>query len=234
MKLLKNITIPVTAASGRDLSERLVELLLGLSLYGIALALFVRANIGVGPWDVLSLGIVAQTGLGYGLVTVLLSGVVLLLWIPLRQRVGLGSVLNSLCVGTVAGITLTVLPEPEGLVLRIVEFAAAMLLLSFATGLYVAANFGPGPRDGLMTGLVRKLGWPVWLVRTMIEGSVLLIGWLLGGPVGIGTVIFAFGIGPLIQMFLGFFVRRRAARTTRETERRALRRAMTTETHLGS
>lgn len=210
---LRSVFLPIAAVSRRDVVERGLQLLGGLFLYGVALGLMVRGGIGVAPWDVLALGVSEQTGIGYGAVTVLVSIIVLLLWIPLRQRVGLGTLLNALLVGPSADIALAVLPVPPSIWVGAPMFIAGLLLLAFATGLYIAADFGPGPRDGLMTGLVGRTGWPVWLVRTLIEGSVLLIGFLLGGPVGVGTVLFAFGVGPLIGWFLPWTTRMRAARS---------------------
>jgi uncharacterized membrane protein YczE len=211
--LLRAMFLPVTATSRRDLVERLGQLVLGLFLYGVALGFMVRGGIGVAPWDVLALGLAAQSGLGYGVMTVIISVVVLLLWIPLRQRVGLGTVLNALLVGPSADLALLLIPNPSSVWIGAPMFIFGLLLLAFATGLYIAADFGPGPRDGLMTGLVRRTGWAVWLVRTLIEGSVLLIGFLLGGPVGVGTVLFAFGVGPLIGWFLPRITRAREARS---------------------
>lgn len=217
---LRAVLLPVTATSRRDLIERFLQLFAGLFLYGVALGVMVRGGIGVAPWDVLSLGLAGQTTLGYGVMTVLVSIVVLLLWIPLRQRAGLGTVLNALLVGPSADLALAVIPQPTSVWIGIAMFVFGLLLLAFATGLYIAADFGPGPRDGLMTGLVRRTGWAVWLVRTLIEGSVLLVGFLLGGPVGVGTVLFAFGVGPLIGWFLPYIAR---IRETRSQHLRVLR-----------
>ncbi|MFF7292700.1 YitT family protein [Microbacterium sp. NPDC008134] len=210
---LRSIFLPIAATSRRDLVERSVQLLIGLFLYGVSLGFMVRGGIGVAPWDVLALGVASQSGIGYGAVTVLVSIVVLLLWIPLRQRVGAGTLLNALLVGPSADLTLLVLPEPPTVWIGAPMFVFGLFLLSFATGLYIAADFGPGPRDGLMTGLVRVTGWRVWIVRTLIEGSVLLVGFLLGGPVGVGTVLFAFGVGPLIGWFLPRITAMRSARS---------------------
>lgn len=204
------------------LGARLVQLLVGLVLYGVALALMVRAGLGVAPWDVLTLGIEGVTPLGYGTITVLVSFVVLLLWIPLRQRLGIGTLCNALLVGPSADLGLLLIPEVDSLWARVPMFVAGLVLLAFATGMYIAARFGPGPRDGLMTGLVRVTKWPVWVVRTILEGSVLLAGFLLGGPVGLGTVAFAFGVGPLIGWFLPWFEARAARRTARWEERRGI------------
>lgn len=212
---LRAVFLPISAVSRGDLVERILQLLIGLFLYGVSLGLMVRGGIGVAPWDVLALGVSGQSGIGYGAVTVLVSIVVLLLWIPLRQRVGLGTLLNALLVGPSADLALAVIPAPSSVWIGAPMFVAGLVLLAFATGLYIAADFGPGPRDGLMTGLVARTGRPVWLVRTFIEGSVLLIGFLLGGPVGVGTVLFAFGVGPLIGWFLPWTTRMRAARSRR-------------------
>lgn len=212
---LRSLFLPVAATSPRDLAERALQLILGLFLYGVALGLMVRGGIGVSPWDVLALGIAGQSGLGYGVVTNLVAVVVLLLWIPLRQRVGLGTLLNALLIGPSADLTLAVLPAPPSIWVGAPMFLLGLVLLAFATGLYIAANFGPGPRDGLMTGLVRRTGWPVWLVRTLIEGSVLVVGFVLGGPVGVGTVLFALGIGPLVGWFLPRITALREARSLR-------------------
>lgn len=209
----RSIFLPISATSRRDVVERIVQLLVGLFLYGVALGLMVRGGIGVAPWDVLALGIAGQAGIGYGVVTVLVSVLVLVLWIPLRQRVGLGTLLNALLVGPSADLALLVIPTPPSIWVGAPMFVAGLFLLAFATGLYIAADFGPGPRDGLMTGLVARTGRPVWLVRTLIEGSVLLIGFVLGGPVGVGTVLFAFGVGPLVGWFLPWTTRLRAARS---------------------
>ncbi|MFJ2552816.1 YitT family protein [Microbacterium sp. NPDC087591] len=212
---LRSLFLPIVATSRRDLAERAVQLILGLLLYGVAMGLMVRGGIGVSPWDVLALGVAGQSGLGYGMVTNLVAVVVLLLWIPLRQRVGLGTLLNALLIGPSADLTLAVIPAPPSLWVGAPMFLLGLVLLAFATGLYIAANFGPGPRDGLMTGLVRRTGWPVWFVRTLIEGSVLVVGFVLGGPVGVGTVLFALGVGPLVGWFLPRITKLREARSHR-------------------
>lgn len=184
------------------LAVRLPQLFVGLFLYGIGLALMVRAGIGVAPWDVLSQGIALQTGLPFGLITNIVGAFVLLLWIPIRQRPGLGTVLNVLMIGTSAEVGLWLIPVIEGLVPRVLLFAAGLLVTAVATGLYIGARFGPGPRDGLMTGIHHRWGWKIWIVRTAIEVTVLTIGWLLGGNVGVGTLAFALLIGPLVQVTL--------------------------------
>lgn len=180
------------------LALRLAKLLAGLFLYGIAMSLMVRAGLGVAPWDVLNLGLVRQTGLSFGLLTILIGVAVLLLWWPLRQRAGLGTVLNALLVGPSAQFGLWLLPDFTVAWQQVLVFGSGLLLLALATGLYIGARFGPGPRDGLMTGLHARTGWPVWAVRTGIEGTVLLAGWWMGGTVGLGTLAFALLIGPLV------------------------------------
>jgi uncharacterized membrane protein YczE len=187
------------------MTRRLAQLLIGLFLYGLGIALIVRGEIGVAPWDVLTQGIDSHTHLGFGLITVLMSVVVLLLWIPIRQRPGIGTFLNALLVGPSADVGLWLIPVGQDLWLRVIFFAAGLLVLAAATGLYIGAHFGPGPRDGLMTGLHRRTGWRIWVVRTGIETVVLGIGWLLGGNVGLGTVLFALLVGPLCNWTIPFF-----------------------------
>ncbi|GLI27593.1 membrane protein [Agromyces rhizosphaerae] len=185
--------------------RRLIQLLVGLFLYGFAIALIVRAGYGVAPWDVLTQGLSRVTGLGFGVVTVLTSGVVLLLWIPIRQRPGIGTVANALLVGPFADVGLWLVPADLDPWTRAAMLPAGILLLGIATGLYVGARFGPGPRDGLMTGLHARTGAPIWLVRTGIEATVLAAGWLLGGQVGVGTLAFALLIGPICGRTIPFF-----------------------------
>lgn len=185
--------------------RRIAQLMIGLFLYGIGIALIVRGAIGVAPWDVLTQGIDIHTGLGFGLITVLMSGIVLLFWIPIRQKPGIGTLLNALLVGPFAQFGLWLIPEGLDLWLRIILFAIGLLVLAVATGLYIGAHFGPGPRDGLMTGLHKRTGWKIWIVRTSIEVAVLGIGWALGGNAGIGTVLFAVLIGPLVHWTIPFF-----------------------------
>lgn len=183
-------------------ARRIVQLLIGLFLYGIAIALMVRAGIGVAPWDVLTQGFVVQTGLPFGLLTNLIGVVVLLLWIPIRERPGVGTVLNVLLIGPSAQLGLWLIPQQHEPWLQGLVFAAGLVLLAIATGLYIGARLGPGPRDGLMTGIHRRFGWRIWIVRTAIEVTVLAVGWLLGGQVGIGTLAFALLVGPLINLAL--------------------------------
>jgi uncharacterized membrane protein YczE len=184
------------------LTRRLAQLFIGLFLYGIAIAAMVRAEIGVAPWEVLTQGLSNQTGLSFGLLTNLVGAAVLLLWIPIRQKPGLGTVMNVLLIGPSAQLGLWLIPHPDSMVLRIALFAGGLLLLAVATGLYIGARFGPGPRDGLMTGIHQRWGGKLWIVRTSIEVVVLGIGWVLGGNVGLGTVAFALFVGPLVGVIL--------------------------------
>lgn len=193
------------------MTSRIVQLLVGLVLYGAGCAIMVRAGIGLDPWTVFAQGLSRQTGVGIGWVTNIVGFLVLLLWIPLRQRPGLGTVANILLVGTSMQATLAVFPAVDGFALQLIVFVAGMVLVAVASGLYIGADFGPGPRDGLMTGLHARFGWPIWAARLGVEASVLLAGWMLGGTVGIGTIIFALGIGPLVHRTLPLFDRRRRA-----------------------
>ncbi|MEB7504348.1 hypothetical protein [Arthrobacter koreensis] len=185
--------------------RRVAQLLAGLFFYGFSIGMMIRAGLGVSPWDVLGQGTSLQTGIPFGFVTNLIGLVVLLLWIPLRQKPGPGTVLNVLLVGPSAEVALAVLATPGNVVDQIVLFAAGLVLLAVATGLYIGARMGPGPRDGLMTGLHARFGWPIWAVRTGIEVSVLAVGWALGGAVGLGTVAFALLIGPMVNRTVPFF-----------------------------
>lgn len=188
---------------------RVLQLLLGLFLFGIASALMIRANIGIAPWDVLSQGIAARSGLSFGLVTNLIGAAVLLMWLPLRQKPGLGTLLNVLMIGPSAQLGLTLLPSIHGLLWQLLVFSAGLMLMAIATGLYIGARFGPGPRDGLMTGLHARTGWAIWKVRTLIEATALAIGGWLGGDIGWGTLAFALLIGPLCGLTLPLFDRQR-------------------------
>jgi uncharacterized membrane protein YczE len=182
-------------------TNALVRLYAGLVLFGVSVALMVRADLGLASWDVLHQGLAETTGLPMGWVIIGTGVVVLLLWIPLRQRPGLGTVANVVVVGLVAQGALAILPVPAPLAARIGLLAAGIVLNGVATALYVGAGFGPGPRDGLMTGLAAR-GHSIRVVRTAIEVFVVAAGWLLGGTVGVGTVLFALAIGPLVHLFL--------------------------------
>jgi uncharacterized membrane protein YczE len=181
--------------------RRLVRLFLGLALFGFSLALMVRANLGLGPWDVLHQGLSRQLDVPIGTMTILVGAVVLIAWIPLRQRPGFGTVANVVLVGLVVDITLPMLPVLHNVLLRFTVLVIGTVLTAVATGLYVGAGFKPGPRDGLMTGLAAR-GVPIRVGRTAIEVTVLVAGFLLGGSVGIGTVVFAVAIGPLVHYTL--------------------------------
>lgn len=182
--------------------RRGVQLAVGLVAYGIAIALLVRAGIGVPPWDVFAQGISRQTGIPFGLVVNLVGALLLLLWIPLRQKPGVGTVLNVLLIGPSAELGLWLVPQQTVPLQQGVVFAGGLALLALATGMYIGARLGPGPRDGLMTGLHARTGWPIWVVRTGIEVTVLSVGFLLGGQLGLGTVAFALLIGPMVNVTL--------------------------------
>ncbi|MGW3783954.1 membrane protein YczE [Micromonospora chokoriensis] len=186
--------------------RRLVQLYLGLGLYGVSMALMIRSDLGLDPWDVFHQGLSKLTGLSFGTVTIAVGALVLLLWIPLRQRPGLGTVSNVVVIGLVVDATLALLPSGGPVGVRIALLVTGIVANGAATGMYLGARLGPGPRDGLMTGFVaRRPGWSIRLVRTVIEVTVLALGWLLGGKVGLGTVAYALAIGPLAQLFIPLF-----------------------------
>ncbi|WP_072474956.1 YczE/YyaS/YitT family protein [Amycolatopsis australiensis] len=186
----------------RDPVRRSVQLLSGLALYGTSVALVTRAGLGLEPWSVLAEGVMKHTGLTFGTVTGLISVAVLLLWIPLRQRPGIGTIANVVVISVVVDLVRAVLPDQHDLGWQIALLAGGVALNGVATATYVGARLGPGPRDGLMTGLAGRTGWSVRLVRTGIEVTVVAAGFLLGGTVGIGTVLYALAIGPLTQALL--------------------------------
>ncbi len=186
----------------RILVRRWGQLLLGLFFYGVAVALLIRADVGLDPWTVFAQGLEVQTGWSIGLIVVLIGAAVLLLWIPIKQKPGIGTVLNVLLIGPVLDLAMLVVETPEVLWAQWLMFAGGLALLAVATGLYIGARFGPGPRDGLMTGAHARFGWKIWKVRTVVEVTVLAIGWLLGGTVGFGTVAFALLIGPMVGVTL--------------------------------
>jgi uncharacterized membrane protein YczE len=185
-------------------TRRLGQLVLGLALFGASIALLVRADLGLFPWDVLHQGVARATGLPLGVVVILASVVVLALWIPLRQRPGLGTVANVVLVGAFVDLTLAVLPAVEPLPGRVALLVAGVVVNAAATGLYIGARYGPGPRDGLMTGLAAR-GWSLRWSRLGIELAVLGVGLALDGTVGVGTVLYALAVGPLVQPFLALF-----------------------------
>ncbi|MER5507977.1 hypothetical protein ABT052_21915 [Streptomyces sp. NPDC002766] len=185
--------------------RRLIQLYAGLTLYGTSSALLVRSGLGLEPWGVLHQGLARLTGLTIGVVSIIVGAAVLLLWIPLRQRPGLGTVSNVFLIGIAMDATLAVFPDVRSLAVRLPLLVAGIVLNGVATGLYISARFGPGPRDGLMTGLHRRTGRSIRLMRTAIEVAVVATGFALGGTVGIGTLLYALSIGPLAQPFLRVF-----------------------------
>lgn len=196
--------MPHTGRVSLHLARRLGQLFVGLVLYGFSAALLVRASLGAMPWDVLHQGIAGRTDWTIGLVNIATAVAVMLLWIPLRQRPGLGTLSNIVVIGLAMDASLAVLPDVEALPGRVALALAGVLLNGVATAAYIGVRFGPGPRDGLMTGLARRTGWSVRLVRTGIEVSVVSAGWLLGGTFGAATVLYALAIGPLVQLFLPY------------------------------
>ncbi|HWU53191.1 MAG TPA: hypothetical protein VN153_10270, partial [Tahibacter sp.] len=203
--LLSNLG-PVAQLRAGRLPERLLRLLIGLWLYGVAIALMIEGALGASPWDVFHLGVSRHVPVSFGVVMILAALGVLLAWIPLRQMPGLGTVANTLLLGPFADLNLALIDTPQTLPLRCLYLVGGVVVCAFATALYVGAQLGPGPRDGLMTGLVRRTGWSIRRVRTIIEVGVLVIGVLLGGAVGIGTIVFAVGVGPVTQFFLRYLV----------------------------
>lgn len=187
------------------MTRRLVQLFVGLALYGVSLAFLVRAGLGLAPWDVLHQGLAERLDATVGQMVIAVSFVVLLAWIPLRERPGFGTVANALLVGAFVDLTMLVLEDAGSWPLAVLLLVSGVLLNGLATALYIGASLGSGPRDGLMTGLVRRTGRSVRLVRTALEGSVLVVGWLLGGTVGIGTVAYALAIGPVAHALLPVF-----------------------------
>jgi len=196
----------VIGNSDHRLVRRTTQLFAGLALYGVSMALMIESGLGLTSWDVFHQGVSESTGLSIGAVVILTGIPLLLLWIPLRQRIGFGTLANLVVIGVVVDGALVVLPTGEALAVRITELVAGILLNGVATGLYIGARLGPGPRDGLMTGIVNRFPkLSIRLVRTSIEATVLLIGFLLGGTVGLGTIAYAVTIGPLCQLFLPIF-----------------------------
>jgi uncharacterized membrane protein YczE len=174
-------------------------------LYGLGCALQVRGNLGLDPWDAFHQGLAPHVHLAIGTVVIVVGAAVLVFWWPLRQRPGLGTLSNVVLVGLAMNWSLALIPYSGALAARIPEMCGGIVVLGIATGMYIGAAFGPGPRDGLMTGLARRTGRSIRLVRTLLELTVLAVGWLLGGTVGVGTVLFAVAIGPLVQVFLPLF-----------------------------
>ncbi|HEY9495941.1 MAG TPA: hypothetical protein VIR15_13880 [Intrasporangium sp.] len=201
-------SVPLLNLSSRDqlragkLPRRVVQLLVGLMLYGVSMAMMLRATLGLNPWDVFHAGVTSRVPITFGQVTIIVGALVLLLWIPLRQWPGLGTIANVVVIGLAVDAALAVIDSPSGLPAQLALLLAGLVLNGLAGGLYIGSQLGPGPRDGLMTGLALRTGLSIRLVRTGLELTVLGAGWLLGGPVGIGTVLYAMTIGPLVQFFL--------------------------------
>ena len=200
------------------MTRRITQLLIGLAMYGISLAMFIRAGLGLDPWDVFHQGLSQKTGLSIGVVVIAVSFLVLLLWIPLRQMPGIGTIANAVLVGLFADLGLWLIPSFSHLGGQIAMLAGAVILNGIASACYIGARLGPGARDGLMTGLVRRTGWSVRLVRTGIEVVVLAVGFLLGGSVGAGTVVYALAIGPIVQVLLPKFMVPERPKATAPTE----------------
>jgi uncharacterized membrane protein YczE len=184
--------------------RRLPQLLAGLVLYGVSMGLMIRSTLGLDPWDVLHEALSERTGLTFGTVTAIVGALVLLCWIPLRQRPGVGTVANILVIAVAVDLTLAVVGTPSVFVLRLLFMVGGVVLNALASAIYIGARLGPGPRDGLMTGINGRTGWSIRLVRTALELTVLATGWLLGGTVGVGTIVYALSMGPLTQAFLPF------------------------------
>lgn len=199
---MTTLAAPLPMPLDRRLPSRLVQLYLGLALYGLSIALLVRAGLGVMPWSVLDQGLARSTGLSLGVVVILVGATVLLAWVPLRQRPGIGTVSNVVVIGLALDASLALLPAVDGLPLRVLLAAAGIGLNAVATAAYIAVDLGPGPRDGLMTGLVHRTGSSVRRVRTGLEVVVVLLGVLLGGTLGPATIAYALAIGPLVQLLL--------------------------------
>ena len=197
---------PIAQLRAGHLVRRLVQLFVGLVLYGVSLALMVRGDIGLAPWDVLHSGFIRHVPITLGQAVVLFSFIVLLLWIPLREKPGVGTIANALVVGISADATLAVLDAPDPMAARIGLMLGGVVLCGLATAMYIGAQFGRGPRDGLMTGLHARTGISLRLVRTGLEVAVVVVGLVLGGTLGVGTVVFALAIGPLAQAMLPWFL----------------------------
>jgi uncharacterized membrane protein YczE len=193
---------PIAQLRTGRLGRRLPQLYVGLVAYGVSLALMVRGDVGLAPWDVLHSGLTRYLPITFGEAVVLMSFVVLVLWIPLREKPGLGTISNALVVGFAADATLALFDSPDSMALRIALMLGGIVLCGLATAMYIGAQLGRGPRDGLMTGLARRTGLSLRLVRTGLEVTVVLLGLLLGGAIGVGTVLYALAIGPLTQLWL--------------------------------
>jgi uncharacterized membrane protein YczE len=197
---------PIAQLRAGRLTRRLVQLYAGLVLYGFSIALMVRSDLGLAPWDVLHSGLTKHFPIDIGQALVIVSFVVMLAWIPLREMPGLGTISNALVIGLSTDLFLAFLPRPDAMGVRISWLVAGIVLQGVATAAYIGAQFGRGPRDGLMTGLARRTGRSLRLVRTLMELTVFAIGLLLGGVAGLGTILYAVSIGPLSQALLPAFL----------------------------
>lgn len=195
--------MPSTSTIAR--AKSLTRLIIGLYLVGLGLAMMIHTGLGVPPWDVLTQGLQYQTGWSFAISATLISALVLLLWIPIRQKPGIGTLINAISIGPFADLSKPFMPEIDGIFLNVVWLCLGLACVALGSGLYISANLGGGPRDGLMVGLTRVSGWPFWIIRSLGEGTVLLSGWLLGGTVGIGTALFAVGIGYMLQVTMKLF-----------------------------
>ncbi|WP_243057151.1 YitT family protein [Nocardioides sp. SR21] len=193
---------PIAQLRAGRLGRRLPQLYAGLVAYGVSLGMMMRGDLGLAPWDVLHSGLTEHFPITIGQAVVIMSFVVLLLWIPLREKPGLGTISNALIVGFSADATLALLDRPDNIAARVALMVGGIVLCGLATAMYIGAQLGRGPRDGLMTGLARRTGLSLRLVRTGLEITVVIIGLLLGGTLGLGTVLYALAIGPLTQMML--------------------------------
>lgn len=205
LKLKKVPVVPWSSPQPLNLRPRLSTLFylsVGLSVFGLGEAALVAASAGVSPWTVLAQGVGRVAGVNLGLATLFVSVCVLLLWIPLKQTPGIGTVANALIVSLLIELSLRVLPQPEAIALQLAQAVVGVLLVGLGSGIYLVANLGPGPRDGLMTGLARRTDLPIAGVRTTLEFAAVAVGWSLGGTIGLGTVLFAFGIGPAVSLGL--------------------------------
>lgn len=191
----------------RSVLPRLPGLLAGLVVFGLGIALMAQAGLGLGPWEAFHQGISFRTGVPLGTVSIVVGIPILALWWPLGERPGIGTLLNVVLIGTATNVGLVVFPVAAGTLPQLAMMLAGVLVIGVGSGLYLAADLGPGPRDGLMTGVHHRFGWSVRRARTAIEVSVLVAAYFLGGTIGLGTVVFAFGIGPVVQVFLGIFDR---------------------------
>jgi len=201
----------------RAAAPRLPGLLLGLVVFGIGIALMAQAGLGLGPWEAFHQGISRITGIPLGTVSILVGIPVLALWWPLGERPGIGTILNIALIGVATNVGIDLIPAMTEIPAQLAMMLAGVVVIGIGSGLYLAADLGPGPRDGLMTGLHHRFGWSIRRSRTLIEVAVLVAGWLLGGTIGLGTVVFAFGIGPIVQVALGVFDREgRLDRSRRE------------------